>query len=192
MAIKIVCLCLGLVQTNCYIVGDTDSHEAIIIDPSDEASAILGVVAEEKWVVKEILATHSHFDHILAAGGVKAATGAPFRLHRTDLQQLRDAPKMTRAFIGQEIAQPPEPDGFVDEGDTIRVGAIVLETLFTPGHSPGHVSFVMASEKVVFSGDCLFLDSIGRVDLPGGDYATLMKSITGKLLPLGDNFTVAA
>ncbi|HLY28334.1 MAG TPA: MBL fold metallo-hydrolase [Aggregatilineales bacterium] len=192
MAIKIVALCLGLLQTNCYIVGDTDSREAVVIDPSDEASAILDVLAQEQWVAREILATHSHFDHILAAGEVKAATGAPFRLHRSDLQQLRDAPQMTMAFIGKAIPAPPEPDGFVDEGDTIRLGSITLETLFTPGHSSGHVSFVLPSEYVVFSGDCLFLGSIGRTDLPGGDYTALMRSIAEKLLPLGDDFTVAA
>jgi len=173
-------------------VGDTDSGEAIIIDPSDEALVILDVLRQEKWVAKEILATHSHFDHILAAGDVKAATGTPFRLHRNDLQQLRDAPQMTLAFIGKEVPVPPEPDGFVDEGDTISVGSIKLETLFTPGHSPGHVSFVLASEYVVFSGDCLFLGSIGRTDLPGGDYDMLMQSIVNKLLPLGDDYTVAA
>ena len=79
----------------------------------------------------------------------------------------------------------------VDEGDTITLGAITLDVLFTPGHSPGHVSFVMNAEKIVFSGDCIFLGGIGRTDLAGGDYTTLMQSITTRLLPLGDEFAVA-
>ncbi len=192
MAIRILMLPLGALLTNCYVVGDTESREAIIIDPSDDAPAILDVLAREQWTAKEILATHSHFDHILAAGDLKAATGATFRLHRNDLQQLRDAPQMTMAFIGKMVAKPPDPDLFVDEGDTIKVGSIVLDTRFTPGHSAGHVSYVLASEYVVFSGDCLFVGSIGRTDLPGGDYNTLMESIMNKLLPLGDDFTVAS
>jgi glyoxylase-like metal-dependent hydrolase (beta-lactamase superfamily II) len=193
VALKIHILTLGMLETNCYLVGDMDSHEAVVIDPSDNAPRILSVIQSENWTVKEILATHSHFDHVLAVGDLKAATGATFRLHRTDLDQLRAVPAMTQMFIGVNVPQPPEPDSFVDEGDVISVGGILLRVLFTPGHSAGHVSYVLQNEtdRVVFSGDCLFLGSIGRTDLPGGDYDILMRSIVEKLLPLGDEFTVA-
>jgi len=192
MSIKIDMLTLGLVQTNCYILGDEDTREAVVIDPSDNAPEILSVIRREGWTVREILATHTHFDHVLAAGDLKAATSAPFRIHRADLPQLQALPQITQAFTGQSVQPAPAPDGFVTEGDTITVGSIRLDVLFTPGHSPGHVSYVLYSDAVVFSGDCLFLGSIGRTDLPGGDYNVLMKSIFGKLLPLGDEYTVAA
>jgi glyoxylase-like metal-dependent hydrolase (beta-lactamase superfamily II) len=194
MPLKIHMLTLGVLETNCYIVGDMDTKEAVVIDPADNAPTILSVIERENWTVKKILATHSHFDHVLAVGDLKTATGATFRLHRADLDQLRAAPQMTQMFIGESVPLPPEPDSFVEEGDVINVGGIMLRVLFTPGHSVGHVSYVLHNDvdRVVFSGDCLFLGSIGRTDLPGGDYDTLMTSIVDKLLPLGDEFTVAA
>ncbi len=191
-SIKIHMLTLGLVQTNCYVVGDVENGEAIVIDPADNAPAILDVIRREGWTLRHILATHAHFDHVLAVGDLKAATGAPFSLHREDLPVLETVPQLMELFTGQTVSPVPAPDQFVVEGDTITVGAINLDVLFTPGHSPGHVSYVLADAAVVFSGDCLFLGSVGRTDLPGADHATLMRSIFGKLLPLGDEFTVAA
>ncbi len=192
MTRKIEILTLGLVQTNCYIVGDEQSGDAVVIDPSDNAPQILAAVKRNGWTVREILATHAHFDHVLAARELKAATGAPFRLHKLDVPQLQALPQVVQMFTGMTVPPAPEPDSFVDEGDTISAGSIRLEVLFTPGHSPGHVSYVLRDDAVVFSGDCLFLGSIGRTDLPGGDMNALMKSIFGKVLPLGDEFTVAA
>ncbi len=192
MTRKIQMLTLGLVQTNCYIVGDEHSGDAVVIDPSDNAPEILATVKRNGWTVREILVTHSHFDHVLAVRDLKATTGAPFRLHRADLPQLRSLPEVVQAFTGMDVPPAPDPDVFVEEGDVITAGSIRLEVLFTPGHSPGHVSYVLDDDAVVFSGDCLFLGSVGRTDLPGGDLNTLMKSIFGKLLPLGDEYTVAA
>jgi glyoxylase-like metal-dependent hydrolase (beta-lactamase superfamily II) len=95
-------------------------------------------------------------------------------------------------LIGKNVPPAPEPDGFVEDGEVIEVGAIRLEVLFTPGHSPGHVSYVLREHRIVFSGDCLFAGSIGRTDLPGADQETLLRSICRKLVPLGDDYTVAA
>jgi glyoxylase-like metal-dependent hydrolase (beta-lactamase superfamily II) len=95
-----------------------------------------------------------------------------------------------KAFFGFDVPPPPKPDGFVKEGDVVEVGGIRLEVIFTPGHAPGHVTYVTEAD-LVFSGDCLFQGSIGRTDLPGGDYRTLMISITDKLMPLDDDVTVA-
>lgn len=189
MPIKIHILTLGALQTNCYIVADTDTADAIIIDPSDNAPAILNVIQTESYTVREILATHAHFDHVLASKPVKESTNAPFRLHATDVGQLKNMQKIANSF-GISAPEPAQPDTTIDEGDTIEVGAIKLETLFTPGHSPGHVVFVMRSDNVVFGGDCLFAGGIGRTDLPGGDAPTLMNSIFDKILPLGDQYTV--
>ena len=190
MSIQTIKLTLGPVATNCYIVGDTDTGDAIIIDPVDSASTILQAVADQGWTVREILATHGHFDHVMASAEVKAATGAPFRFHEKDLPLVQNMPRAVQAWLGIDVPPAAEPDGFVQEGDTITVGAIQLDVLFTPGHAPGHVSYVMHSEKTVFSGDVLFRDSIGRTDLPEANYDTLMESIVTQLLPLGDEYRV--
>ncbi|MBN2303515.1 MAG: MBL fold metallo-hydrolase, partial [Anaerolineae bacterium] len=147
---------------------------------------------DRDWTIRLILATHGHFDHVMASAALKEATGAPFRIHQDDLPLLDRMPERVKAWTGLEVPAPAEPDDFVSEGDTITVGGIVLEVLFTPGHAPGHVSYVLRRERIVFSGDVLFAGSIGRADLPGGDFETLMQSIIHKLLPLGDDFTVAA
>lgn len=191
MAIEILKLTLGPLQTNCYILGDPLSGAAIVIDPSDSASLIHQTATGRGWTVQLILATHAHFDHVLASAELKALTGAPFRLHAHDLPLLRDMPLRVRQWFGMEVPPAAEPDSFVSEGEAIVAGAIALEVLFTPGHAPGHVSYVLRSERTVFSGDCLFYGSVGRTDLPGADHATLLRSIADKLLPLGDDFTVA-
>ncbi len=191
MGIEIVTLTLGVVQTNCYLVGDTGTLAAIAIDPADDAGAILAAARERGWILRQILATHAHFDHVLAADDLRAATGAPFLIHKADRTVLQ-AMQITGEWFGLQLPPPPEPDGFVEDGDRVAVDGIALEVRHTPGHSPGHVSYVLASEKWVFSGDCLFAGSVGRTDLPGGNHAQLMRSIIDRLLPLGDDFTVAA
>lgn len=192
MPIKIHLLPLGALQTNCYIVADTATQEAIIIDPSDEAPKITGLIAQEGYQVRQILATHAHFDHILASKAVKDAyPSSPFRLHANDVGQLQNVQSIALMF-GIQAPEAATHDGTIDEGDSIEVGAIKLETFFTPGHSPGHVIFVLRSEKVVFGGDCLFAGSVGRTDLPGGSHAELMDSIFTKILPLGDDYTVCS
>jgi glyoxylase-like metal-dependent hydrolase (beta-lactamase superfamily II) len=190
VTIEILKFTLGLVQTNCYLLGDTASGDAVLIDPSDRAPLLAQAAQEHGWTIREILATHGHFDHVLASADLKALTGAPFHLHRADLPVLRSVPNSVKLLFGVEVPPPAEPDGFVEEGDVIEVGAIRLEVLFTPGHTPGHVSYVLRSDKIVFSGDVLFRDGVGRWDLPGANYHALMQSITEKLYPLGDEFTV--
>lgn len=190
MAIEILKLTLGPIQTNCYILGDTESGLAVVVDPVDRASLIAKTAQEQGWTIREILATHGHFDHIMASADLKQITGAPFRVHRLDLPLVQTLPQATMAWLGIEVPPAAEPDGFVEEGDVIEVGAIRLEVLFTPGHAPGHVSYVLRSENVVLSGDVLFRGSIGRTDLPGSDYETLMHAIVDKLLPLGDSTIV--
>jgi glyoxylase-like metal-dependent hydrolase (beta-lactamase superfamily II) len=191
MPIKTHMLSLGALQTNCYILADEETRSAVIIDPSDEAEAILQVVSRENYIVREILITHGHFDHVLASGKVKEKTGAPVRIHRADVPMLEHAQHIARTY-GLPADPPPTPDYFIEVGEVFQIDSIRLETLFTPGHSPGHVSFVLPSEKMVFSGDCLFKEGIGRTDLPGGDYKTLMTSIMDLLLPLGDDYQVCS
>lgn len=191
MTIEIVKLTLGPIRTNCYIVGDPATQDAIVIDPADNAPAIWQTVQAKGWTVRDILATHGHFDHIMASAALKRLTGARFRLHVLDLPLVNEMQQRVRAWIGINIPPAAAVDEYVNEGDTITVGNITLEVLSTPGHSPGHVSYVLRSEQTVFSGDVLFFGSIGRTDLPGGDHHVLMQSIFHKLLPLGDEYVVA-
>jgi glyoxylase-like metal-dependent hydrolase (beta-lactamase superfamily II) len=181
-------LVLGLVETNCYIVGCPETKEGVIIDPSDNAPRIMAEVAKAGLTIKYILNTHAHFDHIQANAGVVAATGAPLALHPLDLPLLQHGGGA--GFFGLPIIPSPLPDIELAEGDTIPFGRHAFTVLFTPGHTPGHVSFYLPQAGLLFDGDVLFAGGIGRTDLPGGDYDTLMHSITEKLLLLPDETIV--
>jgi hydroxyacylglutathione hydrolase len=191
MSIEIKVLTMGLAITHCYIVGDTDTGNALVIDPVDRAETILKTARDAGWTIKRILATHGHFDHVLASKSLKELTGAPFYIHRADLPLLENLPQTGVRFTGQPFPEAAAPDHLLgDTPEIIELGAIKLETIFTPGHAPGHISYFMRDHSIVFSGDCLFAGSIGRTDLPGGDYELLMHTIFEKLLPLGDDVYV--
>jgi len=181
---------LGQIQTNCYIVGCQKTREGVIIDPGDEAAKILAEVESAGLSIKYVLNTHAHFDHILANGDVVRATGAPLALHPLDLPLLRA--RGGAALFGMDAPPSPEPDMLLAEGDEIAFGTHTLQVLFTPGHTPGHVSFYEPSAGVIFDGDVLFAGGIGRTDLPGGDFETLMHSINEKLMTLPDDVTVCS
>ncbi|MFQ5946155.1 MAG: MBL fold metallo-hydrolase [Anaerolineae bacterium] len=182
-------LVLGLLQTNCYLVGDEESAEALVIDPAAEHERILDALSLRGWSAAGIVATHGDFDHVLAAAAVKEATSASFQLHRGDEDSLHRMQENAAAFLGVVADAPPEVDGYLEEGDELRFGGSSLGVLWTPGHTPGSVS-LYDGEGSVFSGDALFSGSVGRTDLPGGDLATLIASIREKLLILGDEVTV--
>jgi glyoxylase-like metal-dependent hydrolase (beta-lactamase superfamily II) len=181
---------VGAIQTNCYIVGCEETHEGVVIDPGDEGEMILAEVNKEGLTIKYILNTHAHFDHILANAALVRATGAPLAIHPLELPMLRSGGGAS-AF-GLPPQPSPEPDLELAEGDTISFGSHTFEVLFTPGHTIGHVSFYDADARVIFDGDVLFAGGIGRTDLPGGDYATLMASINEKLMILPDETTVCS
>ena len=176
-------------MTNCYIVGDDSTREAVVIDPGGEAEKILREVEKMGVTVTAVVNTHAHVDHIGALRDVKDALGVSVMLHPGELPVLKSASRMARLF-GVTIDDPPEPDRLLKEGDEIAVGGMVLKVLETPGHSPGGISLVTSDGKVCFAGDSLFAGSIGRTDLPGGDYNTLIQSIKSKLIPLGDDVKV--
>lgn len=193
MSIDIRFLTLGIASTHCYIVGDTESRQAIVIDPVDQARLIAKTAADAGWDIKLILATHGHFDHVLASAELKAITAAPFWIHSGALPHLQRLPQTGLMFTGEPFPEAAVPDRLLaDDNDPIELGAIRLETLYTPGHAPGHLAYFMRDARIVFGGDCLFSGSIGRTDLPGSDYDTLMRSIFDKLLPLGDEVRVLA
>lgn len=181
---------VGPIQTNCYLAGCEETQEGIVIDPGDEAERILAEVETLGLTVKYILNTHAHFDHIMANADMVKATGAPLALHPLDLPLLRE--NGGSALFGLEATPSPDPDMALAEGDTIKMGQYTFQVLFTPGHTPGHVSFYEPTANIIFDGDVLFANGIGRTDLPGGDYATLMNSIHEKLMPLPDETTVCS
>ncbi len=191
MSIKINYVTLGLAATNAYLVGDEETHEAILIDPVDQADVLLKMAEDAGWTIKLILATHAHFDHVLASKALKEATGAPFYLHSDAADRLQDLPETGLRFTGSRFPEAATADRLLTtEPETIELGAIKLETLYSPGHAPGHLALYMRDQGVVFSGDALFAGSIGRTDLPGGSLERLLQSIREQLLTLPDETTV--
>ena len=183
-------LTVGLLQENCYIFGCSRTRRAVIIDPGDNARAILRVVDQQALKIERIINTHAHFDHVMAVAAIKAATDAPFYLHELDLPVLHELPERVRLWLYMEVDPLDDPDGYLNHGDRIAVGDEELEVRFTPGHAPGHVVFVHHAGRQMFVGDTLFRDSIGRFDLPGADGPTLLASIRTQLLTLPDDYTV--
>jgi len=181
-------LTVGVVQSNCYIAGCEKTGQGVVIDPGDEGERILVAVQEMALDIKYILNTHAHFDHIMANEPLLKATGAPLALHPLDLPLLQA--RGGAALFGLEAPLSPEPTISLAEGDRISFGQYTLQVLFTPGHSSGHVSFYEPEAGIIFDGDVLFAGGIGRTDLPGGSYETLMNSISEKLMVLPDETVV--
>lgn len=179
---------VGPLSCNCYIVGDPQTREAIVIDPGGDAATIADSVHKQSLRVTAIVATHAHFDHLVAAESLRELTGAPFYMHAADKPLLDWYEDSARMFLGIEIGPPPAIDTSAAEGDQLAAGAVRLDVVHTPGHSPGSIS--LAAPGVVFSGDALFAGSIGRSDLPGGDARTLVGSVRSKLLTLDDDVEV--
>lgn len=191
MTLKIRMTTLGPVSTNAYLIGDEDTKRAILIDPVDDAPALLKMAQDAGWTIALILATHAHFDHVLASAPLKEATGAPFAIHADAAATLPDMPARGKLYFGIEFPEAAVPDRLLTtEPETITLDGIRLETLFTPGHAPGHIAFYMREQDIVFSGDALFKGSVGRTDLPGSDHDLLMESIATKLMTLPDNVIV--
>lgn len=177
-------------MTNCFILGDEHTKKAFVIDPGGEADKILRQIESLGMEIVAIVNTHAHVDHIGAIREVRDATGARIMMHRSELPLLQSASRMGRLF-GIHVEQPPDPDRFLEEGDEVSVGnGLSLKVIETPGHSPGGITLVSSEGKLCFAGDTLFAGSIGRTDLPGGDYHTLIASIKSRLLPLGDDIKV--
>lgn len=177
---------------NGFLVACEHTREAVLIDPGDEVADLLDVSARRGLTIRYILLTHAHMDHVSGVKAAQTATGAPIGLHREDLFLYEAAVDQGRMF-GYDLEQPPPPDFFYEPGGTITFGRCQAVVHHTPGHSPGGVCLAIGDHNAapeLFVGDTLFEGSIGRTDLPRGDYTTLMDSIRNVLLPFGDDAVV--
>jgi glyoxylase-like metal-dependent hydrolase (beta-lactamase superfamily II) len=178
---------VGEIETNCYLIGD--GKEAILIDPGEEAERIESLIKKRGVKIGRILLTHGHMDHIGAVSPLKKLTGAPVLIHSKDAIMLTD-PKanLSGAFGNPFVADAA--DGFLEDGDEIMAGDLILKVIYTPGHTPGGVSLYGANAGVVFTGDALFAGSIGRTDFPRSNYQMLINSIKQRLFVLPDKTIV--
>ncbi|HHP7242074.1 MAG TPA: MBL fold metallo-hydrolase [Cyclobacteriaceae bacterium] len=178
---------------NTYIIFDKDTREAAVIDPGcyepREQKELAEFIHNNELNVKLLLNTHCHLDHIFGNRFVQEKYNVGLGIHKNDLEMLRAA-KVYAPGYGFDNFQDAEPEYFIEEGQTIAIGDNVFEIIFIPGHSPGHVGFYSAENKILISGDVLFQDSIGRTDLPGGDYNLLLENIHNKVLQLADDVVV--
>jgi len=183
----VIRLTVGPLGVECYLAYCPETREAAVIDPGGDASLILERIRRERLAVSRILLTHGHGDHIGALREVKASTGAPVLVHAGDAAALTDPAVNLSGLFGKPVTADP-PDELLEEGREIPVGSECLTVLHTPGHTPGGVSF--AGRGLVFTGDALFREGIGRTDLPGASSRQLLASIRTKLFTLSDECVV--
>jgi glyoxylase-like metal-dependent hydrolase (beta-lactamase superfamily II) len=180
---------VGPVQENCFLARRDGADRAVIIDPGEEAEKLLGAIDEMGVKLDAILLTHTHFDHIGAVAPVARATGAPVYCPELEVAVLADI----MAYVpwpGFGPFESYDADETVKGGETLELAGMKIDVVFTPGHSPGHVTYAIAEDQVLFSGDVLFEGSVGRTDLPGGDWPTLLQSISTLLDTYPDDATV--
>jgi hydroxyacylglutathione hydrolase len=177
---------VGPFAANAYLAACDRTGEAVLVDPGGEIGRVLGMREPGGFRVVRIFCTHGHIDHVAGAAEARAETGAPLSIHEADLGWLEALPRQAEMF-GFDPASPPEVDQRHEDGEIFRVGASEARVLHTPGHSAGSCCLWFPEEKLAFTGDTLFSGSVGRTDLPGGDFDALARSIQEKLFTLGDD-----
>jgi glyoxylase-like metal-dependent hydrolase (beta-lactamase superfamily II) len=180
-------LTVGALATNCYILGDEETQQGVVIDPGGDFEIIEAHLKKLKLSVKYIILTHGHVDHIGALSQLKKATKAEILIHSKDSAMLYDPNQNLSIFSGDEIIAT-KADKTLEEGDIIQCGGIKIKVLHTPGHTPGGISLL--TDKMIFTGDALFCGSIGRTDFPGSSYQELISSIKDRLLSKDDDFII--
>ncbi len=182
---------VGLLACNCTLLGDPDAGEAIVIDPGDEVARIHGRLTELGLKLKQILVTHAHIDHVGGALRLKQLTGAPILLNENDLPLLKMMDQQA-GWIGIDTPETAPPDEFLVDSQIVGLERYPAQVLHTPGHTQGSICLHFAPLKLLVAGDTLFAGSIGRTDLPGGDYEQIIESIQSRLLALPDETRVLA
>jgi hydroxyacylglutathione hydrolase len=180
------CFTVGPLQENCWIVRREDGDRAVVIDPGDEASRL--IAATDELTVDAILLTHTHFDHVGAVAALARHTQAPVYCPELEVRVLQNI--NSYVFPGFGPFEPYDPEETVSGGERLSLAGLDIDVIFTPGHSPGHVSYSIADEQILLDGDVLFRGSVGRTDLPGGDHRTLLDSIAALLNTLPDETRV--
>jgi glyoxylase-like metal-dependent hydrolase (beta-lactamase superfamily II) len=181
---------VGLFRENCWVVGSRRRGEACVIDPGDEPEEILALARDMGVRITRVVASHAHLDHIMAARAIVEATSAPFLLHQQDLFIAESMPATARVWLDQDVPPAPTPDAFPTDGQDIEVAGVSLRVIHTPGHTPGSLCLYAADAELLFSGDTLFRESIGRTDLPGGDTRSIVRSIRERLFALPESTRV--
>lgn len=176
MSLDVQMLTVGPVAENCFVLRREGSGRGLIVDPGDEPNRILAAVEEMGTKIEAILITHCHFDHIGAVAPVATVTGAPVYCPELERPVLADIMSYV-PMPGIGPYESYEADEAVSGGEVLELAGMTIDVIFTPGHSPGHVTYSVRDEEAMFSGDVLFQGSVGRVDLPGGDGPTLLRSI---------------
>ena len=177
---------VGPFAANCYLLGCSKSSEAVLVDPGGDTTRVLGMLEPGGLRITRIVCTHGHIDHVAGVAQVQESTGAPFQIHAADAEWLERLPQQAATFGFDEV-RPPQVARFHQDGEIFRVGECDGVVLHTPGHTRGSCSLWFPRSKVLLTGDTLFAGSVGRTDLPGGDFAALERSIREKLFPLGDD-----
>lgn len=180
---------VGLLGCNCSILGDEVTRGATVVDPGDDIPNILGRLARQGLVLKQILVTHAHIDHIAGAQELKRITGAPIFFNQADLPQLAIMDQQA-SWLGVSTPEVAPPDGDLPDGTLILIGDLQGEILHTPGHTQGSVCLYLPEQSLLLAGDTLFAGSVGRTDFPGGDSRMLLRSIHHRLLVLPDTTKV--
>ena len=182
-------LMVGLLEVNCYILGDEETKEAVVIDPGGDEEEILEALKYAELNLKYIIDTHGHFDHVDANQPLKEATGAKIAIHEADAYLLSQPSAEAMFFTGNRV-RLSQADLLLKEDDLLSFGTYRLKVLHTPGHTPGGISLVLEGHTYVYVGDLLFAGSIGRTDFPGGSFDDLIQAVRTKIFPLGDQYSV--
>jgi glyoxylase-like metal-dependent hydrolase (beta-lactamase superfamily II) len=180
---------VGPLQCNCSILGDDATREAMVIDPGDDIKQVLALLQRHRLRLQQIVITHGHIDHVGGAMKLKAATGAPIFINQNDAPQLAMLDAQA-AWIGVAPPGPVTMDHDLRDGDRLTVGGINGTILHTPGHTEGSVCLYLPAERKLIAGDILFAGSIGRTDLPGGDFDKIMQSLHSRVLALPEDTLV--
>jgi hydroxyacylglutathione hydrolase len=180
---------VGPLQCNCSVIGDETTREAIVIDPGDEIDTVVAALSKHKLTVKQIVITHAHIDHVGGAMKLKKLTGAPILLNENDTALLKML-DIQAAWVGMKSPGAVSIDSSLPNGHVISVGKLAANVMHTPGHTEGSVCIYFPAEQKLIAGDTLFAGSIGRTDLPGGSFETIMRSLHRDVLALPDETIV--